>query len=961
MLDEYKRKRDFNKTPEPSAKLQKGSSKGLKYVVQKHTASHLHYDFRLECDGVLLSWAVPKGPSLNPADKRLAMRTEDHPYDYKDFEGIIPAGEYGGGEVIVWDFGTYLPMHEGALIEDPKEGEAYIRQGALKGKLSFFMDGKRLKGGFTLVQIKKATNKSGKEWLLIKYEDAYSSDVDITQEDTSVISGLRNEDLARGSQAGKAKVWSSKIGKQKVELPEIKPMLAVLSDKPFSKDGWMYEPKLDGYRALAYINSGSATLYSRTSRDFTHQFPNLVQALSKLDGDLILDGEIIALDESGKPSFQQLQQRGQLSSKRDIERADVSVPAYFYVFDLLYANGKSLTDEPLSKRKELLKKTLKTSTYIKLVEPLDCDGLTAYKICIENGLEGVVAKDPTSKYESGRRSPRWLKVKGTQSGEFNICGYTKGEGGRGKTFGAIVVGYYESGKLMYAGRVGTGFDTAKLDEMMSRMKPLIQKENPFGKKVPGEAQTVWLKPTLVAEVKYSEWTNDKNLRAPVFLRLRDDVEVNKTGPAQVISVNNIGGPDMVEKTKKATDKNVPSTQANPSGTNQLSANTKKNLVSTEILEQLATKSDSATLEIGDIKLPVSHLDKVLWPGADGFAQATKRDYLVYLATLAPIILTHLQNRPITLKRYPDGVLKQTFYQKHWDNKLPAFVEHVTYYSDSNKGDEKFLLCNNLPTLLWLGQLADLELHVVHTRIDKEPDAHDKSDQMTGSLHAVESSLMNYPDFIVLDLDPYIYSGKEGKNAEPELNKKGFETACKIALVLKEMLDALSIKAFIKTSGKTGLHIYIPIIRSLDYDTVRDVAGSIGRFLMKELPDDITMEWSVSKRTGKIFFDHNMNGRSKTLASVYSPRNAIEASVSTPLRWDEVGRFYPTEFTIFSLPERVEKVGDLWANILDHKNDMLTLLRKGKQDELSEKITEAVEHDHEEKPASKKKAGRAKRS
>jgi bifunctional non-homologous end joining protein LigD len=363
MLDEYKRKRDFNKTPEPSAKLQKASGKSLKYVVQKHTASRLHYDFRLECDGVLLSWAVPKGPSLNPADKRLAMRTEDHPYEYKDFEGIIPAGEYGGGEVIIWDLGTYTPLHEGTLIQDRKEAEAYIRNGASKGKLSFFLEGKRLKGGFTLVRIKN----SDKEWLLIKYEDEYSANVDITQEDTSVISGLKNEDLASGSGARKAKVWSSKSGGQKAELPELKPMLAVLSDKPFSKDTWMYEPKLDGYRALAYVSSGRASLYSRSSRDITHQFPNLVQALSKLGTDLILDGEIIALDESGKPSFQQLQKRGQLVSKRDIERADQNVPAYFYVFDLLYANGKSLTEEPLSKRKELLKKVLKISNYIKLV------------------------------------------------------------------------------------------------------------------------------------------------------------------------------------------------------------------------------------------------------------------------------------------------------------------------------------------------------------------------------------------------------------------------------------------------------------------------------------------------------------------------------------------------------------------------------------------------------------------
>jgi bifunctional non-homologous end joining protein LigD len=344
----------------------------------------------------------------------------------------------------------------------------------------------------------------------------------------------------------------------------------------------------------------------------------------------------------------------------------------------------------------------------------------------------------------------------------------------------------------------------------------------------------------------------------------------------------------------------------------------------QILKDLDNDLDHLEIAVGNDKIPLSHLNKVFWPKSGKHADITKRGYIGYLVRVAPYLLPHLHDRMITLIRFPNGIGGGRFYQKHWEDNLPQFVETVRAYTEHEKRDQDFLLCNNLSTLIWLGQVANLELHTSHTRISADPDALSLPSTVTGSLEQIESSILNYPDYMVFDLDPYLYSGNEHKGEEPALNRKGFRKTCDLALWLKELLDSLSLQSFVKTSGKTGLHIYIPILRNVDYDTVRQFSEEIGRRVQNSHAHDVTMEWSVAKRTGKVFLDHNMNARSKSLASIFSPRVAEGAPVSTPLHWDELSKVYPTDFTIDSLPERLEREGDLWSEILSHKNDLRQL-------------------------------------
>lgn len=349
-----------------------------------------------------------------------------------------------------------------------------------------------------------------------------------------------------------------------------------------------------------------------------------------------------------------------------------------------------------------------------------------------------------------------------------------------------------------------------------------------------------------------------------------------------------------------------------------------------VLEALQTDKKQLVVELSDHNIELSNLQKILFPGEGKMPEVSKRDYVQYLCKMAPELLRHLYNRPLTIIRYPDGVAGKRFFQKHWLHKLPPFVETVTYFSEQNDGDKEYLLCNNFSTLLWLGQIAALELHTVHSRYEQYPDAKSLSMDVTGSAEIIEASILNHPDYLILDLDPYLYSGKEKEGDEPELHKKGFAKTCKAALWIKEILSAMNLHSvYLKTSGKTGLHIYIPVVRNCTNEELRSLAGTIGKHLVSMHPDDITMEWAVKKRTGKIFFDHNMNARAKTLPSPYSTRNSIFATVSTPITWEELGDVYPTDFTVLTVPERVNDKGDLWQNILEEKTDLRSLLQKEK--------------------------------
>ncbi len=900
-LEKYREKRDFKRTPEPPPGEVSADQGPLIFVIQKHAATRLHYDFRLEWDGVLKSFPIPNGPSLNPKDKRLAVMTEDHPMDYASFEGVIPKGEYGGGQVIVWDAGTYSPDEGGVLsFHDREEAETRMREGLAKGKLSVFLRGQKLKGSWTLVKTKQ-------DWLCIKHNDRFvDTERDVLEENASIISGLTIEHLKAGRLPDKGTGPTFVVrpadapGARRTSFPStVEPMLATPADRAFSRAGWMFEPKLDGIRIIALLDGGEIRLLSRRGLDATRQYPALVRDLAaQVEPAMVLDGEIVAVDEAGRPSFQRLQQRLNLSRDTDIARADAEIPVLYHVFDLVFAGGHDLRGARLDHRKILLKQLLLPTDMVTAVDHFDEHGEAAYDAAIEYGLEGVVAKRSDSTYESGRRSPAWLKIKATTEDEFVVAGYTQGAGNRSDTFGSLVLGQFDdNNRLTFTGSVGTGFDDRTLMLIRRRLDGMRIDQCPFAKLPRLNAAATWVRPDLVARVEFAQWTDDGHLRAPTFRGLREDklpAEARRTAlaPAPIGSTSSVA--------------------------------TEAGLVG-DAVEQLAGAGAGVTLKLEGHNISITNLDKELWPAIERRRALTKRDLLLYLARVSPYLLAHMRDRPLTLTRYPNGVNGQFFYQKKFEGALPEFANSVRLYSGHNEGDVEYLVCNNLPTLLWLGQLADIELHTWYSRVSAEPDGHHLSTVFHGSEDQIDGSLLNYPDFIVFDLDPYIYSGKEAAGAEPELNQKAFAKTCDVAFWLKDVLDSLSLSSFVKTTGRTGLHVFVPILRQFDYGAVRAVCETLGKFVMQTHPKDVTMEWSVPKRTGKVFFDHNQNVRGKTLASIYSPRPSPYAAVSIPVRWDELREIYPSEFTILTVPARLEEMGDLWSTILNAKHDLRGLI------------------------------------
>jgi bifunctional non-homologous end joining protein LigD len=875
-LGEYSAKRKFEATPEPAPAIPRARGGPLLFVIQQHSARRLHYDLRLECDGVLKSWAVPKGPSLDPSEKRLAVQTEDHPFDYGSFEGVIPPGQYGAGEVIVWDCGVYSP-DEGneTWFHDRKEGDRRVLEGLEKGKLSFQLRGEKAKGSFALVR-----SSDQKNWLLIKHKDRYAAAVDLAAQDRSVLSGLKVDEV---------KVMPVRQGPAERLAPsgEVRPMPATLSpmhaeigEAPFNHADWMWEPKLDGYRALAFIRKDGVQLRSRRGLELAADFPKLAAELAKQAvAGMILDGELVGFDASGKPSFNALQNRA---------------PAVvFYCFDLLYFAGIDLRKAPYSARRRYLAQCLLPSPLVQLVHASE-DGEALNKAALASGLEGVVGKRKDSRYEAGRRSTSWLKVKSTHSEEFVVGGYTKGKGSR-EPLGALLVGYWDDGKLRYASHVGSGFDEDSLSAVQKKLAPLERRTCPFAEKPELHSPTTWVEPRLVAEVRYQNWTDDGYLRAPVFLRLRDDID------------------------PKAVRRAAP--KAAPAAHSEID----------DIVQQLENKKAAFTLVVGPYQIRLTHLDRVYWPADAALKQPalTKRDLLRYFAQVSSFILPHLADRPLTMIRMPDGIRGQRFFQKHWKQERPQFVETITVFSEHKDEEHDYLLCNNLPTLLWLAQSGTLEFHVWHSRAKVGTDATSKSTDYAGSLEGLEGSVLNYPDYVVFDIDPYIYSGKEAPGDEPELNTVAFEKGKEVAFRLRELLQGMSLESIVKTSGKTGLHVFVPIRRTLDFDAARRVSEVVGRHLMRQHPKDITLEWSVPKRTGKIFMDYNMNVRGKTLNVAYSPRGAFGAPVSMPLTWEELAGAHPLDFRITNVAQRLAETGDRWRDALTRKQNLERALERAK--------------------------------
>ena len=849
----------------------------LLFVVQQHAARRLHYDFRLECDGVLKSWAVPNGPSLDPAQKRLAVPTEDHPFDYASFEGVIPPKQYGAGEVIVWDCGVYTPDEDKTpWYHDRAEAERRVREGVEKGKLSITLRGEKLKGSFALVR-----TSDQKSWLLIKHKDRFATAADVCEQNRSVLSGVAVEDLKTVPAHQIAAERLVPHGPAEALPKTLSPMHAESVDAAFNHADWMWEPKLDGYRVLAMIERGSVRLRSRRGGlELAADFPKLCAELEQQSVDaMILDGEVVAFDAEGRPSFGAMQNRSAANER-----------AVYYCFDLLHFAGVNLRASPYADRRRYLAQCLLPSPRVQLVHAVD-DGVALQAAAADAGFEGVMGKRKSSRYEAGKRSGAWLKVKSIKSGEFVIGGYTQGKGSRAP-LGSVLVGTWKGDKLAFASHVGSGIDDLTLPALRAKLEPLKTRISPFSSKPELHSPTTWVRPELVAEVKFQGWTDDGALRAPVFLRLRDDVDPK-------------------------------SVRFDPPSVAPVRAAPRKADIVDEVVEQLRNPKANFTLAVGPAQIRLTHLDRVYWPAEPALQQPaqTKRDLLRYLAQVSPFMLPHLTDRPLTMIRMPNGIDGERFFQKHWEQARPEFVDSIIVYSGSKDESHEYLMCNNLPTLLWLAQSGTLEFHVWHSRAAAGSDTTAQTSDYASSLAALESSVLNYPDYVVFDLDPYIYSGKEKAGDEPELNTVAFEKGKEVAFWLRELLTSMSLEPIVKTSGKTGLHVFVPIRRTVDFDAAREVSELVGRHLLRQHPKDITMEWSVPKRTGKIFMDYNMNVRGKTLNVAYSPRGAPGSPVSMPLTWDDLAKAHPLDFRLPNAAQRLATTGDRWRDALVRKQSL----------------------------------------
>jgi bifunctional non-homologous end joining protein LigD len=882
-VEDYRAKRNPAQTPEPEFGSVRAPDRGpLRFAIQLHRATNLHFDLRLEVGGVLKSWAVPKGFTNDPAVKAFAAPTEDHPYAYATFEGVIPAGQYGAGEMMVWDLGIWFCDEDAPVPTDwgdPAQRKAHeeaILANLERGKLSCFLCGERIKGSYALIQTKEG-------WLIIKHKDRWM--VPVPEGQSSVLTGRNFEQLARSGKGEVLSLAEPKPGK----FPEsLLPMKAEMGDLPFDSPAWIFEPKLDGIRALIHCQGERVVIRTRKGNDQTFPFPDIARAFRELNVHAVFDGEIVAF-ENGQPSFSAMMKRFHLKDEAAIARLENIVVCQFFAFDLLWFDGLDLKTLTTLERKRWLRRALMPHALIKYVDHLPEQGNTFYQAVVAAGFEGAMAKRAEARYEAtGKPSLHWLKLKYTSSHEFVIGGWSEGEGSRQKTFGAVYVGYFQDRKFVYAGRVGSGFNEDELERVNALLRPLAQKKNPFDTPVEIEGPTTWMKPELVVEVKFAEMMPSGHLRSPVYLRLRPEVEASEVGPPRLDRT-------APEITVKPPPKTIPKQD--------------------ELAKQLDQTGKYVKLTLEGREFTVSNLDKVLWPETTDRPAQTKRDLLKYLASVGPHILRHLKDRPLTLIRFPDGIHGEKFFQKHIDQGRPEWIRTVTVWSDTQRKEQEYLLVDELSTLLWLGHLGTLEFHV--------PSAKIRPDQTYGESEAnVLKSSLNYPDSIRFDLDPQIYAGTEKPGEEPELNREAFERTKTAAFWLRDLLRPMGIDPAVKTSGKTGLHIFIPVAGNLDTTSCRLLSTQICQNLERQHPRELTTAFAIQQRVGKVFLDYNMNGLGRTLPVAYSPRASFAQAVSMPLTWEELEHAYAADFTFERAIQLLKQRGDLWADLKPY--DLLKL-------------------------------------
>ena len=815
-LKEYARKRDFEQTPEPGPGKAEPPEGAPRFYVQRHDATRLHYDFRLEIDGTLKSWAIPKGPTLDPAPKRLAAMVEDHPLEYGEFEGNIPKGQYGGGSVMLWDRGTFERL-----------GDLPELQQIERGDLKFRLHGEKLNGEFALVLMKG--RGKGNEWLLLKKRDTFAKPGwDVEEYAFSVKTGRTQEEIAKDLPAKKAASSAQpkpapkgrKQGKPYPPLPaEIAPMMATLADRPPHGDDWLFEIKWDGVRGLCFIENGELRILSRNGNRCERQYPELSVLPHYIEAEqAILDGEIAVLDENGVSSFPLIQPRIMNQDANSIAHMARKTPVHLFLFDLLWLNGEDWRGRPLVERKEKLAEIVKPHPLIKVSNAFQGSGEEILEAARQYGLEGVVAKRADSPYEP-KRSRDWLKIKLVTEQDFVICGFLKK---KREYFGSLILGNYEDGKLRHAGQVGTGFDARTIEQLYRRLEPLVAEKSPFSPAPRIAGEVVWVRPELVAKVKFLCWTKDHILRAPVFLGLREDVDPRASDPAPAAAA--------------------------PLG-----------LAGTEAL-----------IDVDGRRLKFTNLNKVLFP-KDGY---TKRDLIGYYDSVSPWLLPHLKDRPLSLKRYPNGIHEQYFFQKDSPASFPDWLRFATL------DDIRYVLAEHRAALLYLANLGCIDQNPFMSRV---------------------GSIAN-PDWILIDLDPQECS---------------FDRIVEAALLVRRKLDLLELEGYPKTTGGDGMHIYIPVEPHYSYEETKSFAEVIARTLAGEHPDLFTTPRSVAKRRkNRVYFDYLQNGEGKTIAAPYVARAYDGAPVATPLRWDEVKLgLYPTQFTIRNAAQRFEAVGDLFAGVL----------------------------------------------
>jgi bifunctional non-homologous end joining protein LigD len=892
-LEQYQKKRDFGRTPEPAGGRATAtpSTLGGRYVVQRHRATRLHYDFRLEIDGVLVSWAVPKGPSLDPAHKRMAMHVEDHPIEYLDFEGVIPARQYGAGDVIVWDWGTWEP-------EETSDPAAAVAAGELK----FRLDGQKLRGRFTIVKTRRRDGDSGEPWLLIhKRDEAAVEGWDAEDYPQSVKSGRTNDEV----KANRDAIWLSAAPAAQAEvdlsaaveapMPAfIEPMSATLATHPFDSLDWLFEVKWDGYRVEAIVRDGAVRMLTRRGNDAARYFPGLLSPPTWINAETaIVDGEVVAVDEEGVPRFELLQQR--ISGVTEV----ASAPMVYMAFDLLYLDGRSLLKVPLEDRKRLLRSVLRPQPRVQFASHIDGDGKTFFEVAKTRNLEGIMAKERHSRYEAGRRVDTWLKIKVRPEQELVVGGYIPGEGSH-KDLGALLVGTYEGDRLRYGGRVGSGLNTRTRATLKARLDALARSTPAFDPPPPrtGELRhAVFAEPEVVIRAEFADWTREGTIRQSAFKGIldgRDPRTVVRERPIEPPAPKADGDPPPDDDPLPPPDPppaRTPATRAVGSP-----GPLKPQGATPEELDALARMGQEGVLSIGGRELKVTNLDKVLFspkPETDE-APITKRELIAYFGRIGPAMLPHLAERPVNLNRFPNGVGGPSFWQKdipaHAPPWLRRWVESEAWLDGEHRDHavgpdhrkpNTHLVADEVATLCWLGNQAAFEIHAWTSRLDA-PDR---------------------PTYALIDIDPG--------------ERTTWDETLTLARLFRTALGHLDVQGYPKTTGKRGIQVWIPIVPRYSFHETSDWVEGVSRAVGSMVPELVSWEWSKSDRKGRARLDYTQNQPIKTLVAPYAVRPLAGAPVSAPITWDELDDpdLRPDRWTIRSILPRVAERGDLFAGVL----------------------------------------------